>query len=124
MFDLNDLKKLNDTYGHEKGDEYIKNGCRLICDNFAHSIVFRIGGDEFVAVLWESDFENRDRLVRDFRDKLSYIKASDKSPEKKVSIACGMAVLDCRNGVSVDETLKQADYAMYEDKRRIKEENE
>ena len=51
------------------------------------------------------------------------LKESDKSPEKKVSIACGIAVYDSRNGGSVDDALKQADEAMYADKRRIKQEN-
>jgi GGDEF domain-containing protein len=51
MFDLNDLKHINDRYGHERGDEYIVNCCRLICQVFKHSPVFRIGGDEFVALL-------------------------------------------------------------------------
>ncbi|MCR5339093.1 MAG: GGDEF domain-containing protein [Lachnospiraceae bacterium] len=121
MFDLNDLKTINDTFGHEKGDEYIKNGCRLICETFAHSIVFRIGGDEFVAVLWGSDFRNKEKLLADFRQLLSEIEAGDGAPEEKVSIASGMAVYSSENGESVDEALRRADDAMYEDKRRSKQ---
>ena len=37
IFDLNDLKLINDTYGHEAGDQYIKDGCMMICKKFAHS---------------------------------------------------------------------------------------
>lgn len=51
MFDCDGLKKVNDDYGHEKGDLYLQNACRLICRVFAHSPVFRIGGDELVALL-------------------------------------------------------------------------
>ncbi len=121
MFDLNDLKKINDTYGHEKGDEYIKNGCQLICETFVHSIVFRIGGDEFFSVLWGKDYNNRDSLLESFKSSLAQIEASDKSPEEKVSIACGMVVYNSRSGESVDEALRRADDAMYADKRRIKQ---
>ena len=42
---------INDRYGHERGDEYIVNCCRLICRVFKRSSIFRIGGDEFVALL-------------------------------------------------------------------------
>ena len=55
VFDLNDLKKINDTLGHEAGDEYIKEGCCMICTTFTHSPVFRIGGDEFAAFLTNED---------------------------------------------------------------------
>ena len=121
MFDLNDLKIINDTYGHEKGDEYIKNSCNLICETFAHSIVFRIGGDEFVAVLWGSDFRNKEKLLEEFRQLLTDIEAGDGEPEEKVSIASGMAVYNSASGEGVDAALRRADDAMYEDKRRIKQ---
>ncbi|MBR1913310.1 MAG: diguanylate cyclase, partial [Lachnospiraceae bacterium] len=48
MIDLNYLKRTNDTYGHEKGNESIKKLCFIVCHVFEHSPVFRIGGDEFV----------------------------------------------------------------------------
>lgn len=43
VFDLNNLKMINDTYGHEAGDKYLINGCRLICKHFKSSPVYRIG---------------------------------------------------------------------------------
>ena len=122
MFDLNDLKVVNDTYGHEIGDEYIKNGCALICETFSHSIVFRIGGDEFFSVLWGRDFDNREKLLERFKKELASKASADLSPQDKVSIACGMITYDSKTGESVDDALKRADEAMYEDKRRIKAE--
>lgn len=59
MVDLNDLKKVNDDHGHKAGDTYIKGCCHLICDVFKHSPVFRIGGDEFVAILQGKDYDER-----------------------------------------------------------------
>ncbi|MCR4806841.1 MAG: diguanylate cyclase [Lachnospiraceae bacterium] len=121
MFDVNDLKKMNDTYGHEKGDEYIRNSCALICSCYVHSPVFRIGGDEFMVVLSGQDYKDRDRLLKEFRDRLRALSDSDVSPEKKVSVASGMAVCDFAMDKSVDEAIKRADKEMYLNKRKMKE---
>ncbi|MBO4375564.1 MAG: GGDEF domain-containing protein [Lachnospiraceae bacterium] len=121
MFDINDLKYVNDTFGHEKGDEYIRNSCRLICDTFAHSIVFRIGGDEFVSVLQGRDFDDREKLIADFREKLRIIKTSGAPPEEKVSVAFGMAVYDPSADDSIDAVIKRADEEMYINKRQSKQ---
>ena len=61
VFDVNDLKKINDTAGHQAGDQCLRNACSIICDIFKHSPVFRIGGDEFSAILSGQDFENPHR---------------------------------------------------------------
>ena len=66
MFDCDDLKTINDRYGHDKGDLYLKTACRLICRIFQHSPVFRVGGDEFAVILKGDDFLNRAELVRRF----------------------------------------------------------
>ena len=54
--DINDLKEVNDTEGHQAGDLYIQKGCNLICDVFRHSPVFRIGGDEFAVICSGHDY--------------------------------------------------------------------
>lgn len=121
LFDINDLKAMNDNHGHEKGDEYIKNCCRLICEIFAGSIVFRIGGDEFVAVLQGRDFRNREALLEAFEDELKKAAALNLPPEEKVSVAYGMAVYDRENDTAIDSAIKRADEEMYKNKRRSKE---
>ena len=68
VFDLNNLKLVNDTMGHEAGDKYIQDSCRMICDIFKHSPVFRIGGDEFVAILTKDDYHYRDALLSHFNE--------------------------------------------------------
>ena len=55
IFDCDELKVINDRYGHDKGDEYLKTASRLICRIFQHSPVFRIGGDEFSVILRHED---------------------------------------------------------------------
>ncbi len=66
IFDCNNLKMINDRYGHDKGDVYLKSTCRLICDVYDHSPVFRIGGDEFAVVLQNGDYDNREALLKQF----------------------------------------------------------
>ena len=123
MIDLNDLKVLNDTYGHEKGDIGIKTVCSLICSIFQHSPVFRVGGDEFIVILENTDFEHADKLIAYFESSLSNIKQnSSLDPWKKVSAAIGYAVFDPECDQTADDVGKRADKKMYEYKKKQKEE--
>ena len=56
--DVNGLKKVNDEQGHQAGDQFIRNACMIVCKVFAHSPVFRIGGDEFAVISQGADYEN------------------------------------------------------------------
>lgn len=122
MVDVNGLKRMNDTYGHEKGDISINTVCRIICRIFKHSQVFRVGGDEFVVILEQSDYEERDALTRLILDEF-HRNADDASlpPWERVSAAVGCAVYDRAVDDGVDSVLKRADAAMYENKRAWKE---
>ncbi len=112
--DINGLKIINDTQGHAAGDEYIKAGARLICDTFKHSPVYRVGGDEFVVILADADYDNRLDLAKDISNtNVCNIK------NKCVSIAIGMSeYIDEDN--SVHDVFKRADRLMYENKKMLK----
>lgn len=113
--DVNGLKEINDTYGHNAGDQYIKDGCKLICDIFRHSPVYRIGGDEFVAVLKDSDHEYRGALIAELEKQVK-----DNIDQEKVSIACGMADFDQEEDGCVAEVFERADAQMYKNKEMLK----
>ena len=119
MFDLNDLKHINDSYGHEHGDEYIVNSCRLICRVFKHSPVYRVGGDEFVALLTGGELENCHALIAEL-DAATAESASAEKPWERLSIAKG-AAYSTPNDTAPEDVFVRADRAMYADKRRIKE---
>ncbi|MBQ8955887.1 MAG: diguanylate cyclase [Lachnospiraceae bacterium] len=121
--DLNYLKKINDTHGHDKGDLALKKICRIICNAFKHSPVFRIGGDEFTIVFTGYDYEHAESIVEKFKSVLDEI-ASDSSlePWEKVSAAIGYAKYDPAKDSHVDDVFKRADASMYEDKRAMKAE--
>ena len=118
--DINGLKAANDKYGHETGNKLIIKSAKAICDAFSRSPVFRIGGDEFTAVLRGKDFEKYNELV------LEMDRACESSPvmvedgEIPVSVARAIAVFDERMDTSFDDVFKRADRKMYSHKRSVK----
>ena len=122
MADINGLKNINDTYGHEYGDSYIKGVCRIICTTYKNSPVFRVGGDEFIVILRGDDYEKRDELLAALNEK-SEACTSDMSvePWQRYSVSAGMAVYDGSEDVTVDKLLKEADEIMYKNKAEFKE---
>lgn len=117
MFDCDDLKVINDAYGHDKGDMYLKNSSHLICRVFQHSPVFRIGGDEFAAILQNAEYNNRDSLVQYFIEKSNEICAFANEPWEKIRVAVGVAAYDPEIDHSVEDVIRRADQLMYENKR-------
>ena len=120
VFDCDNLKWINDRYGHEKGDIYLKTASRLICQVFQHSPVFRIGGDEFSVILQNADYQNREALVQQFNEGMAEISASANHEWEQAHIAMGIAVYDPRRDRSVNDVIRRADESMYENKRRRK----
>lgn len=121
MIDLNFLKRINDTYGHEKGDIAIKKLCSLVCTVFEHSTVFRIGGDEFVVILKGRDYEGIERLVREFNTEIEAMQEDNTLEQwEKVSAAIGYALYEEGKDDSVENVFKRADEAMYNRKLEMK----
>ena len=121
VFDCDNLKLVNDNFGHDKGDLYIKASSGLICRIFQHSPVFRIGGDEFSVILQDEDFENRDQLFSLFREYEAKIHKEAENPWEQLEITFGLAVYDPQNDESVSDVARRADQMMYENKRLRKE---
>jgi diguanylate cyclase (GGDEF)-like protein len=118
MLDLNDLKKTNDIYGHETGNQLIITSAKIISDVFKRSPVFRIGGDEFLVVLQNKDLENRDELfgLLDYRCQNTFI-ADTQNP---IRIAIGFSRFEQGKDLQFSDVFKRADNAMYENKRLTK----
>ena len=123
MMDANNLKYINDAYGHEAGDKYLCGCCHLICKVFQHSPVYRIGGDEFVAVLQNADFENRADLFRQLNETFEKAYAKEDVPEwERYSISAGMA--DSRpEDASVERAFAEADHSMYNAKEKFRKDH-
>lgn len=121
VFDANFLKRVNDRYGHEAGNELIRRAANIICRVFAHSPVFRVGGDEFVAILEKQDYEHREQLLRSFDEQAQAERFEVEGDELAVSVARGIGVY--RSGMEYAAVFHEADAAMYEHKMGMKKEN-
>ena len=113
--DLNGLKEMNDSQGHEAGDDYIKEGCGLICETFSHSPVYRVGGDEFAVVLKGVDYENRKQLVSSFQEM-----AKANLENGGVVVASGIADFIPGTDRDMRRVFDRADFHMYDNKHALK----
>ena len=120
MFDCNWLKQINDAYGHERGDIYLRTASRAICQTFIHSPVFRLGGDEFATLLQGTDYKHREELMQAFDKKAEESAATDSNPWEKVDVARGIAVFQPGVDTGAEQVLRRADEQMYKDKKQVK----
>ena len=116
VFDINDLKVVNDSRGHEAGDEYILRVCQLICRVFNHSPVFRIGGDEFVALLSGDDYLNREALMAH----IERASLGDDSASARKMFSIGFSEFIPGTDHSVSDVFTRADRIMYLQKQEYK----
>lgn len=116
VFDINGLKEINDTLGHQAGDEFIKSGCSIICNLFKHSPIYRIGGDEFAVIAQGMDYQNMDLIMAE----LEKINLENQKTDNVV-IACGAARYNGERNVA--GVFDKADKRMYENKKQLKNYN-
>lgn len=119
-FDCDGLKRINDQYGHDKGDIYIQKACNTISDVFKRSPVYRVGGDEFFIILRHEDFHNIDFLLERFDKVVEEINASADEPWQQVYLSKGFAVYNPAEDNIVQKIMQRADMMMYENKRERK----
>ena len=109
--DMNELKYFNDTYGHSKGDESLVTIASILKKNCGTKLLYRVGGDEFIALYRNNTEEEIKGFIEKMREELA---------KTEYSCAFGYSM---KKG-SVDEMVSIADQNMYEDKNRIKKEYE
>lgn len=115
LLDLNNLKKKNDTEGHQAGDEYIANTGATILDRIrGGDFAFRIGGDEMLILVADIDEEGLETLAGNLSNSLE---------QNGISAAIGGGMIDLSSEQSRKESFKKVDSAMYEIKPESKKEN-
>ncbi|SFC49009.1 diguanylate cyclase domain-containing protein [Butyrivibrio sp. YAB3001] len=119
-FDCDGLKRINDEYGHDKGDIYLQRACHAISDVFKRSPVYRVGGDEFFIILKNEDFHNLEFLLGRLDIVIDNINATAESPWEQVSLSKGFAIYDPAEDNIVQKMMQRADMLMYENKRERK----
>lgn len=116
MCDINDLKLINDTRGHSFGDEAIQKACRMICDLYPNSSVYRVGGDEFVVIVAGEDYADREQLFEQLKKESENNERMRSGP----AVACGMAHYNSGVDRCFHEVYSRADGRMYANKKEIK----
>lgn len=113
--DVNGLKHINDTRGHKAGDAYICQACRVVCRSFKHSPIFRVGGDEFVAVLEGQDYADRREILDTFNREIEGNVGTDGAV-----VSAGLS--DFHQGLdqSFHAVFERADSLMYQRKQELK----
>ena len=104
--DINGLKMINDEKGHQAGDDFIKNMSELVSGIFKKKYCYRIGGDEFVAIIPDIQEEKFDEMVEKLKNK-----------SKRVSMAIGHKW--SRSSKEINNVIKSADEDMYKDKAQF-----
>ncbi len=113
--DVNGLKHINDTLGHQAGDQYIRAASDLICESFKHSPVFRIGGDEFAILLKGQDFDNRNEILAALNERIEKNIGTG-----SVVASLGMTEFDPRQDNTFHAVFTRADGLMYQRKMELK----
>lgn len=117
-FDLNNLKECNDTLGHEVGDKYIIDAAGLIQQTFGKvAKCYRIGGDEFCAVILKADKVKVEELLQHLQN--AQENYNKQSKDVNMHIACGYAAFD-EADLNIEGTRSRADARMYANKKAIK----
>ena len=119
MFDLNNLKIINDTKGHSKGDQLILNFARLLRNVIPQKdFVGRYGGDEFMVVIYNTSKAEIEDILKQLSMEKDRLNRSDN--QMPIDYACGWAISDADSECTIQMLLDKADYYMYENKQSRK----
>lgn len=120
MCDLNDLKRCNDTLGHEMGDKYIKESAKIINECFSDvGRCYRMGGDEFCVLLKNRSLEECKKRVSRMKERAE--KYNQNNTDILIKIACGYELFDKRLDYDINDTSRRADRMMYHEKFSMKQ---
>ena len=119
LMDVNNLKATNDAYGHRFGCSLIVRCGHTLPTIFKTSKLFHAGGDEFIAIIYDEDYQNFEKVMEDFDNKMLYSLVDYEGVELIFSVARGYSKYE--KGQHYKDVLQIADKAMYENKAYLKE---
>ncbi|MBP3611166.1 MAG: diguanylate cyclase [Lachnospiraceae bacterium] len=120
MFDINNLKITNDTYGHEQGDYLIMTAASLMQQAFGKENMYRIGGDEFVIFLRQELADSYQERMDEFYRRLDAFNKEKQFVWGELKIAGGATVFDAEKDAVYGDVFRRADNLMYENKKQQK----
>lgn len=117
LFDLNKFKAINDTYGHHEGDFALVSFAQIMLDSFRDcDVIARIGGDEFVVMLLDSDAESISVVLEKFKAATASANSRLNKPYN-IEYSVGVANFPCDTETQIEAMIQAADAAMFEDKK-------
>jgi diguanylate cyclase (GGDEF)-like protein len=119
MLDIDNFKLFNDEYGHQAGDECLRNVANQVARAAprAADLAARYGGEEFVLVLGETDADGARWVAENVRQHVTELGILHVTPSRRVTISCGVASVQPQSGQSLETLLRSADRALYEAKK-------
>ena len=115
VLDMNGLKAINDTYGHEAGDSALKDMAKVLMETFGADHAYRIGGDEFVILLDTSKEEDVRRMLAQLDDALAVANQQERPYVLPLSLSRGYSIY--RPDEEYADVFRRADEAMYANKQ-------
>lgn len=119
VFDINQLKMINDDYGHDQGDKLIIAIANNIRKVFGGNRIYRIGGDEFVAIVDEPDPSAKIVKLKEMVAKMNDGAPVIEAPNLEIAVSVGYATYDPETDRTYADVFRRADNAMYVDKREF-----
>ncbi|GCD10017.1 GGDEF domain-containing protein [Clostridium tagluense] len=117
FFDIDNFKKINDTFGHSEGDKILTETSNILRANIRKTdTVFRIGGDEFVIIFPNTTLEVAKTICSRICMKIDELKQEDKS-NHMLGLSYGFSEYNSKNKISAGELIREADEGMYVSKR-------
>jgi diguanylate cyclase (GGDEF)-like protein len=118
--DLDDLKIINDTFGHVAGDHALADAARILVETFRDSdIIARMGGDEFAVILGNAPDTGIETVRNRIEKRLAEYNAR-REGSFQLALSVGLTIFDPDKPATLDELVRQADERMYEEKMRRK----
>jgi len=124
FLDINNLKSVNDTYGHSEGDRYIQTICNMIKNKLdEEDIFFRIGGDEFIIVFSKKNNCQAENTWNEIKKQFEESNIREEFPYN-IMASCGLFYFCTGMDIDLDQIIEKADKMMYEEKQRFKKEHQ
>ena len=121
MFDIDDFKKVNDTFGHLMGNEVLKTIAKIMKESFREiDVVGRYGGEEFTVGLVGADIDDAYGAMERFRKNVESFDWSSIHPDLRVTVSGGVSSTSVKDYRSVVEMIEDADKALYVSKKEGK----
>lgn len=122
FLDINNLKFVNDTYGHSEGDRYIQTLCSMIKNKLKEEdIFFRIGGDEFIIVFSKKNSCEAENIWNEIKKQFDVSNIQEEFPYN-IMASHGLFYFCTGMDIDLEQMIEKADKMMYEEKQRLKKE--